>query len=218
LRVLWRHAPTTLVGYPCLVVLLANHRGLGSERVSGFERRLLVFLASAVCRHTLAGIERVTTQRSLGVSKRRGRHLLPRPAKGRAGNSASERRRREGENACNATIPHKVCGVSFELAHPPLPHLTVESANRRMHRSHGVDAFFVFFQIQPSTVFFRSAGHADFRIFGTNNRGSMGVPSNPPFPASCPRPVASMVNRWHGNVLRCFQTCQVQSAQVTFTK
>src|SRR5262245_65823033 len=42
MRALWSLASTTLVGFPCLVVLLANHRGLGSKRVSGFERRLLV--------------------------------------------------------------------------------------------------------------------------------------------------------------------------------
>jgi len=150
------------------------------------------------------------------VSIRRWRHLLPQPATGRAGKSAFERRRREGENACNATIPHNLCGVSFELAHPPLPHQTVESANRRMHRSHGVDAFFVFFQIQPSNVFFRSAGHADFRFFGTNNCGSMGVPSNPPFPATCGGLVGSLINPCWGNVLRCFQTCQEQCAQVVF--
>ncbi len=105
------------------------------------------FFASAVCRHTLAGFERVTTQRSHGSQDRRRRRLLPQPAKRRAGNSASERRRREGENACNATIPHNLCGVSFELAHPPLPHQTMESANRRMHQSQRVHAFFEFFQL-----------------------------------------------------------------------
>src|SRR5579872_4900840 len=42
MRALWRLASTTLVGIPCRVVLLANHRGLGSKRDSGYERRLLV--------------------------------------------------------------------------------------------------------------------------------------------------------------------------------
>jgi hypothetical protein len=37
-----------LAGDPCLVVLLANQRGLGSKQISGFERRLLVFRLSGL--------------------------------------------------------------------------------------------------------------------------------------------------------------------------
>jgi hypothetical protein len=49
----------------------------------------------------------------------------------------------------------------------------------RMHHLQGAGAFAFLFQHKPSTVFFRSAAGADFRFFGTNNRGAVGVPSIP---------------------------------------
>ena len=52
-------ASTTMVGDPCLVVLLANHRGLGSKQVSGFEKTAVGLSPQRSVANTLAVFVRV---------------------------------------------------------------------------------------------------------------------------------------------------------------
>src|SRR5579862_8644193 len=135
MRALWRIAPTTLVGIPCLVVLLANHRGLGSKRVSGYEDGCW-FVASAVCRHTLAGVVRVNERgRELRLSAC-GDTSCRGPRKG--GRELGVVTAPEGGTECpnNDTGPQCAWCV-FENGKPPLP--TIRAANRRMQRLQGVD-------------------------------------------------------------------------------
>jgi hypothetical protein len=89
MRALWSLTPTTLVGVPCLVVLLANHRGLGSKRVSGFERRLLVCRLSGLSPY--GGGDRAGKRSLESPFARHRSRLHPRPAE-----RGPEKRRRSG--------------------------------------------------------------------------------------------------------------------------
>src|SRR5262249_35274646 len=118
MRALWRIASTTLVGIPCLVVLLANHRGLGSKRNSGFERRLLVCSPQ----RSVAIRWRGECWQKKDVKKVRSRDAEDGSLRGqrsRAGKVASKRRLREGPVAPMTTTPHTRRGLSLVMASPP---------------------------------------------------------------------------------------------------
>lgn len=142
MRALWRLASTAVAGDPCLVVLLANHRGLGSKQVSGYGRRLLVCRLSGLSPYVGGSCGKTT---DVGESVRATVKTRAAATRKRATSTASLRFLEEGPGARTRTLRQRRRGVSVVMAIPPLRRF--RAANRRMHQSQGVHAFFVFFQL-----------------------------------------------------------------------
>src|SRR5258708_39483727 len=144
MRALWNLAPTTLVGIPCLVVLLANHRGLGRSETRVSKDGCWFCRLSGLSPYV--GGDRAGKRRrsDCSIARRRVR-LLPRPSKDEPG-----KRRRDGAERRDR-VPRKrqprtqcvACLLKWRV--PPFNGQKLPIV--RMHRSQGVDAFSVLFQL-----------------------------------------------------------------------